>query len=310
MEYSWIDVGSTFYPDSLLELSKPPKRLYYMGDISLLQDRCIGIVGSRKCSGYGRWFALTMARRAASLGFNVVSGMASGVDTYSHLGALEIGKKRWEERQKAGALGKEAENKKRLGTTIAVLGCGIERCYPAGNYGLKKDIGRYGLVLSEFEPAAPPARWTFPQRNRIIAALSNPLIVGEAGLNSGAMITAGQAMDLGRIVYALPGNINTSSSLGSNRLIYDGALIIATIDDPFIEMKIPIQDPLTGRENLSQLEEEILSLLEEEGEISTEDLSRRLGKPIAEVNAKLSLLEMKGLISNSLGRIIANWEPI
>lgn len=242
---------------------------------------------------------MTMGKRAASLGLTVVSGMAKGIDTYSHLGALEVV-------ERSGEI--VGEGKRRTGSTIAVLGCGIDRCYPAHNYELKKEIARHGLVISEFEPGTPPNRWTFPQRNRIIAALSDPLIVGEARLNSGAMITVGHAMDLGRTVYALPGNINSVYSLGSNRLLYEGALIMATIDDPFIEMQMTIDEPLTGRENLSQEEEAIMKLVTEEGEISAEDASRILNQPIPKINATLTLLEMKGLISNSLGKIIANWK--
>lgn len=286
MEYRYLNFDDAMYPQKLKELSNPPKRLYYSGDISLLKRPSAGIVGSRKISGYGMWFGKTAGRRMAEYGRCVISGMALGLDSCAHLGALSM----------------------KNGKTIAVLGCGIKRCYPASNYSLKKDIENRGLVISEFEPDQAPAKWTFPLRNRIIAALSDFLIVGESGLNSGAHITAEIAQELGRNVFVSPGNINNSYALGSNKLISEGAMLLLTVDDPLISMGISIDEPLVEKENLNEDERAVIVAFENNDELAVENLAMMINKDVSEINATLTVLEMKGLISNSMGRVIANWK--
>ncbi|MDR1068355.1 MAG: DNA-processing protein DprA, partial [Clostridiales Family XIII bacterium] len=201
MEVMVIEKGDPRFSARLSQLSDPPERLYCIGDVSLLNHTpAVAIVGARRATSYGKWAAQTIARRLAEQGVCVVSGMAEGADTAAHVGALECG-----------------------GKTIAVLGCGIDICFPLSNRALKRTIEGSGLVVSEYPPGMPGAKYTFPQRNRIISGLSAAVVVAEAGVTSGSLITAECAADQGREVYAVPGNINRLLSAGANKLIRDGA---------------------------------------------------------------------------------------
>ena len=201
------------YPELLRNIKDPPKELYCIGDIRLLAGKKLAVVGSRKCSEYGRTTAMRIGETAARNNVTVVSGMAKGIDRFAHLGALKAG-----------------------GKTIAVLGCGVNICYPKENRELYERIASQGLLISELPPDTPPAPYTFPQRNRIISGLSEAVTVVEAGTGSGALITAESAASQGRDVFAVPGNINSQYSLGTNKLLTDGATPIAVIDDIFIGM--------------------------------------------------------------------------
>jgi DNA processing protein len=174
------------YPELLKYIPDPPLSLYYAGDITLASRPSIAVVGARKATSYGKWAAYGFAKKLSEYGIVVVSGMAYGVDSWAHKGAVE-----------------------NQGKTIAVLGCGIDICYPASNRALRDDILKEGLILSEYEPGTPPLPFRFPLRNRIISGLSLGTIVIEAGLSSGSLITAEYAADQGRNIYALPGNINS-----------------------------------------------------------------------------------------------------
>ena len=188
------------YPEALRELPDPPAVLYGRGELACLDRPTVGMVGSRKCTVYGQTISTTFGRELASRSVTVVSGLARGVDKWAHRGALEGG-----------------------GKTVAVLGSGLDRIYPPENRFLADEIAAHGLVLSEYPPQTGPQRLHFPERNRIISALSDRLLVVEAAERSGSLITAGFSLDLGRDVYAVPGNINSNTSAGSNRLIRDGA---------------------------------------------------------------------------------------
>lgn len=193
-----IERGGHEYPEALLRLQDPPSRLHIAG--VLPTEPAVAVVGSRRCTRYGATLARDMAASIARAGWTVVSGLARGIDTAAHLGALDGG-----------------------GPTVAVLGCGIGRWYPASNRQLGERIVESGAVVSEYPPGTDPAPWRFPARNRIIVGLSVAVVVVEAAEKSGALITARLAMERGIEVFAVPGDLDRETSRGTNRLIADGA---------------------------------------------------------------------------------------
>ena len=240
----------------------------------------LAVVGSRKCSEYGRTTAMRIGETAARNNVTVVSGMAKGIDRFAHLGALKAG-----------------------GKTIAVLGCGVNICYPKENRELYERIASQGLLISELPPDTPPAPYTFPQRNRIISGLSEAVTVVEAGTGSGALITAESAASQGRDVFAVPGNINSQYSLGTNKLLTDGATPIAVIDDIFIGMGISPAADAKEVDSLGADEEMVYRLIKENGEITVDFICRSLGKTPVWVNGIVAVLEIKGLVAYNLGKI-------
>jgi len=198
------------YPPLLAAIHDPPAQLFLRGsaDVAVLSEPAIAVVGARACSSYGRSVARSLARDLAGAGLVVVSGMARGVDGEAHRGALDAG-----------------------GRTVAVLGCGIDRDYPAAHAELARRIAERGLIVSEYEPGVEPAPWRFPARNRIIAGLCAGTIVVEARERSGALITADFALEEGRDVLAVPGEITSSLSAGSNALLRLGAVPVTCAAD-------------------------------------------------------------------------------
>ncbi|MGL5087589.1 MAG: DNA-processing protein DprA, partial [Clostridium sp.] len=196
------------YPKSLLDLEIPPYILYYKGDKSLLKDKTGGIVGSRNCTSYGSEVTKRITKELCINNITIVSGVASGIDSVAHKVAVLEG-----------------------GRTIGVLGCGIDVVYPKINSMLYKEIERTGLLISEFPLGTQPRGYNFPQRNRIISGLSDRLVVVEASLKSGSLITVGYALDQGKPVMAVPGSVLQSNSTGCNKLIGDGACTFAEIED-------------------------------------------------------------------------------
>ncbi|MGL5353520.1 MAG: DNA-processing protein DprA [Clostridium sp.] len=204
----YITYTSLEYPKELLYLDRPPYILYYKGDISLLKDRTAGIVGSRNCTSYGIEVTRRITKELCKYNITIVSGVASGIDSVAHKIAVLEG-----------------------GRTIGVLGCGIDVIYPKVNKNLYKDIERTGLLISEFPPGTMPKGYNFPQRNRIISGLSDKLVVVEASLKSGSLITVGYALDQGKDVMAVPGSVLASNSTGCNKLIGEGACAFAELED-------------------------------------------------------------------------------
>lgn len=202
------------YPDILLHISNPPIVLYGLGDISLLKTFSLSIVGSRKPSNYGLKQARKIAYDLAKENVTIVSGMALGIDGQSHWGALDAG-----------------------GSTIAILGSGINRAYPKRHLSLYQKIAEHGLILSEYPPDSLPLARHFPERNRIIAGLSYGTLVVEAKIRSGTMITAKYAAEEGREVFALPGDITREESQGPHYLISNGAKLVSCIEDILLEFK-------------------------------------------------------------------------
>lgn len=192
--------GSPEYPPRLEHLRRPPARLWVRGPLQIPACRVVAIVGTRAATEYGRRMARSLALGLVSARWTVISGLARGIDAAAHRAALAAG-----------------------GGTIGVLGCGIDRVYPAGHRDLYARLGREGLLLSEFEPGTPPLRHHFPRRNRIIAALADAVVVVQAPKRSGAINTANHALDLGRTVLAVPGPSDQAVSEGAHDLIRDGA---------------------------------------------------------------------------------------
>lgn len=280
MNYGKVSMGELGYPLLLPLISDPPKQLYYIGDLSLASMRCVAVVGSRKTTEYGRWASFTLAQRLAEHGIVVVSGLATGIDTCSHAGAL-----------------------KASGKTIAVLGCGIDLCYPATNQKLKDQISGAGLILSEYPPGTSAAVYTFPRRNRIISGISEATVVAAAGLHSGSLITAELAEEQGRAVYTLPGNINNIYHLGSNKLIKDGAIPLVVIDDLLEDLGIPPLEQELAISSLSADEKALVEQIIREGERTVDQLCKYLAKPPSHVNGLVTVLEMKGILKTSMGKI-------
>jgi DNA processing protein len=280
MKIRTISLGEQGYPLLLPLIQRPPKTLYYIGDLNLASMRCVSVVGSRKTTEYGKWAAFTLSQRLSEHGVVVVSGLAAGIDACSHAGALKGG-----------------------GKTIAVMGCGIDLCYPAANRKLKEQIENAGLILSEYPPGQQPAVYTFPQRNRIISGISEATVVAAAGLHSGSLITAELAEEQGRTVYALPGNINNIYHLGSNKLIKDGASPLVVLDDLLDDMGIFPKEQKPMGSKLSADENALLEQLIKQGEQTVDQLCKSLGKPPSHINGLLTVMEMKGIVRTSMGKI-------
>lgn len=210
-----VRIDSGYYPERLKAIYDPPDVLYYRGELLEEDSKAIAIVGSRKCSAYGVKMAESLARGLAERGITVVSGMARGIDTASHKGALEAG-----------------------GRTIAVMGSGFGRIYPPEAGSLLEEIASSGCVITEYPIETPPLRWNFPKRNRIISGLSLGVVVVEAARKSGALITANFALDEGREVFAVPGRADLNTSSGTNALIQAGAKLVTTASDILDELCI------------------------------------------------------------------------
>lgn len=202
------------YPPQLLDLTYPPILLFYRGDISLLTCKMLSVVGGRRSSVLAKKTVFQLLRPVIADGYVIVSGCAKGIDTYSHCAAIREG-----------------------GRTIAVVGTGLRKFYPRENEQLQMKIAEEHLLLSEYPPEAGPRRHRFPMRNRIIAALSRGTCVVEARKKSGSLITAQQALDLGKAVFAVPGNILTEHSEGCHHLIQDGAICTISGQDILEELK-------------------------------------------------------------------------
>lgn len=285
------------YPPALKEIHDPPFLLYIKGNILPRDSAALGVVGSRRMTHYGREQARKMSFQLAAAGFTIVSGLARGIDTAAHEAALA------------------AE-----GRTIAVLGSGIGNVYPAENQALADRISENGAVLSEFPVLYVPDKQSFPLRNRIVSGLSQGLLVVEAPARSGSLITANQALEQGRSVFAVPGPIDRPNSEGCHRLIQQGASLVCSAQDviteldsgmsslnlTFDEPSIPKKGPKEAKSNiprpeLSELEEKILEELAL-GESTIDHLSETAGLPVGPVSAALLQLELKCLIKQLPGK--------
>jgi DNA processing protein len=272
-----VSRGRDGYPARLAELHDPPSRLFLRGARpDLLHARAVAIVGARSCSSYGAQVARTLARELAAAGIVVVSGLARGIDGEAHRGALE------------------AE-----GATVAVLGCGIDRDYPAAHASLARRIAESGLIVSEYPPGTEPAPWRFPARNRVIAALALATVVVEARKRSGALITADFALELGRDVFAVPGEVTSSLSAGTNHLLRQGAAPLLSADDVFLALGVECRTEAVPP-SLSSRAASVLALLGD-GAQGVDDLVARSGRSSSEVSAALVELELAGVTAHADG---------
>lgn len=278
------------YPKLLKEVKNPPFVLYVRGNPSTLSVRSgssIAVVGARKTTEYGREVTKLLTTELVLSGFTIVSGLALGVDAISHLTALENG-----------------------GRTIAVLGCGVDCCYPKENQSIYNSIVQNGCVIvSEFPFGMKPAQWTFPARNRIIAGLSQAVLVTEGAEDSGSLITAKLALSFGRRVFAVPGPITSSMSKGPYKLIAKGAKLVTSADDIFKELKVQsakfkVTVQSSKFENATEKELKILKLLEKEP-LHFDEIVRRTKFNSSKLSGILSLLEIKGLIKSLNGGVFA-----
>jgi DNA processing protein len=261
------------YPALLAAIHDPPPSLYLSGagDTSILDGPAVAIVGARACSGYGRSVARSLGRELAAAGLVVVSGMARGIDGEAHRGALDA-----------------------AGRTLAVLGCGIDRIYPAAHGELARRICELGLLVSEYEPGVEPAPWRFPARNRIIAGLCRATVVVEARERSGALITADFALEEGREVLAVPGEITSALSAGTNALLRLGATPVTSAGDVLEALGIeaptsaaPVPHGPTAQGLLERLRD---------GPLTADELVRALAIDAGRASAALIELELAGSV--------------
>ena len=272
--------GQPVYPALLKEIRDYPKDLYYIGDPKLLEEKCVSIVGSRKTNQYGRSTAYSFGKALGQRGITVVSGMAVGIDTCAHEGALQ-----------------------EKGNTAAVLACGLDLCYPPRNRELKEKIESAGIVLSEYPPGTAAQRYYFPQRNRIISGLSPLTVVVQAGNRSGALITAELAADQGRDVGAVPGNIDSEYNLGSNKLLREGAFALTGVQDLLEASGVSVMSEPEAERLLSDEEKQLYFLLCSHGEMSLDQLAFYLKKPVNEVGSLAIVMEMKGIVFSAMGKV-------
>ena len=270
--------SDTRFPPRLKAIFDPPRSLYLRGsgEPELLGRRAVGVVGARSCSPYGAQVARMLGRELAAAGLVVVSGLARGIDGEAHRGALESG-----------------------GPTVGVLGCGIDRDYPAANASLSRRMEDGGLVVSEYEAGVEPAPWRFPARNRIIAGLSEAVVVVEARERSGALITADFALEEGREVFAVPGEITSALSVGSNALLRLGATPLTgsgdVLDALGIERLAAAEDP-----DVSEAARQVLGLVRD-APAGADELAARASLEAGAVSVALTELEIAGLVAGADG---------
>jgi len=279
-----IDFKSEDYPYNLLNIPHPPILLYYKGTLSPKDEISISIIGSRKYSEYGKACTKNFSYELASNGITVISGMAYGIDSFAHSYTIQAG-----------------------GRTIAVLGSGIDIIYPSENKKLYYDIIENGAVISEFPLHTAPISKNFPIRNRIVAGMALGTLVIEANKKSGTMITARLAAEAGRNVYAVPGQIFSPTSLGTNLLIKDGAKIVTSISDitediySEISQVIPKQLSFFSKPELNEEESIIYDKLSL-NPISIDKLSESINLPFSKILATLSMLDLQGYIKELPGK--------
>jgi DNA processing protein len=274
--YPSLRLGAPAYPVLLAAIHDPPRELFVRGmRTDLLARPCVAVVGARACTRYGAHVARSLGRELAAAGAVVVSGLARGIDGEAHRGALEA-----------------------TGATIAVLGCGIDRDYPRAHVDLARRIAAEGLIASEYPPGVEPAPWRFPARNRIVAGLSAATVVVEARERSGALITAEFALEEGREVLAVPGEITSGLSAGTNALIRQGAAPLLSVDD--VLEAVGLERPSAAPPEVGGHASAVLAELRA-GATDVDELARRTGLSVADVAAALVELELAGLASGADG---------
>jgi DNA processing protein len=281
-----ITAESPLYPRQLREIHAPPIVLYVWGELTERDQHAIAVIGSRRTTHYGLESAKKLSYQLAYAGLTVISGLARGIDTAAHQGALAA-----------------------KGRTIAVIGSGLSKLYPPENAALAEKIrSGSGAIVSEFSMEIEPDRQTFPMRNRIISGWSQGLLVIEAGANSGALISVAQALEQGRNVYAVPGHINAPTAIGSNRLIQQGAKLVMDASDILDDLQILLPDakpaPQSATRALPTLNDDERRVYEaiRETETSIDDIATKAELPSGTVSSTLLRLELKKLVKQLPGK--------
>lgn len=286
--YTLLTLEDPGYPRRLREIYDPPLVLYCAGRAEALADPAVAIVGSRRPTPYGRALAERLAGDLAARGCGVVSGLAVGIDTCAHWGAL------------------------REGRTIAVLGSGLDVLYPWVNRGLAEKVMERGAVVTEFPLGTPPYQQNFPVRNRIISGLALGLVVVEAAERSGSLISAGFALDQGREVMAVPGAVTSELSRGANGLIRSGAKLVGSWEDVVEELPPPWREKLLAQkedkvdndaDSLSEDERQLMKELPADAVVHVDDLAERTAMPVSGLLALLLGLELRGLVVQHPGKL-------
>lgn len=287
----YLLLSDSHYPERLFEIPDPPLILYYAGNLSLLKNPCIAIVGARKIDSLGQKFALSIASDLSKKGITIVSGLAVGIDATAHRGGLH-----------------------HVGSTIAVLGTGIDVNYPVPNVPLKETIKKFGLVISEFPSSTLPASENFPIRNRIISGLSLGVLVVQAAKKSGSLLTASYALEQNRLVFSIPGPIDNPSFEGNNELLKNGAILVRNAEDILAEIKYQIdlstwsesknnQKELTHMQNYgvsTPLSKKILDFLKNKGEARIDQMCDDLDIDPSQLTSQLIQLEVEGKVKRDI----------
>lgn len=293
-QVSIVTIFDENYPQALKNIPDPPVVLYVRGQLPPDSGVSVAVVGSRNASIYGLTVAETFSSQLAECGFNVISGLAKGIDAAAHRGCLKTG-----------------------GQTVAVVGCGLCHIYPEENKALYGQIAQNGAVVSEFPMATPPISFNFPARNRIISGLSLAVLVIEASLKSGALITSRFALEQGRDVFAVPGKIDQPNSQGVNRLIKEGAKLVTCFEDILEELEPELRRALAGsagtqqpepedniQQNLNDAECAVVKCLTQQP-LYIDDVAEKSGRAHGEVAGILLKLEIKKIIKQLPGKYYA-----
>lgn len=262
------------YPENLKHIYDPPPVIYMKGNIDKIDDNAIAIVGSRKATDYGLKIAEKLGMELAEAGITVVSGMAIGIDSAAHRGALKAG-----------------------GKTIAVFACGLNHIYPKSGYSLAKEIIKNGAIISEYPLGIKAVAKNFPARNRIISGISKGVVIVEANEKSGSLITADFALEQGRDVFAVPGNIEAPNSKGTNLLIKNGAKLVTCVDDILEEYGLSKKNSIKYNDvpELDEIDKEILVQLEDSGK-SMDEIISNLHYETSVIISKIVQMEIYGII--------------
>ena len=288
------------FPDMLRHIPDPPLYLYVHGDLSLLQNPGVAVVGARRCSRYSTEVAEQLGKELARSGITVISGLADGIDRYAHMGGIQ-----------------------EAGRSLAVLGTGLDLIYPARNRDLWERMAADGLIVTEFAPGTQPDGPNFPQRNRIISGLSLGVVVVQAAVRSGTLITARLAMEQGREVFVIPGPVDGPGFEGSHQLVRDGATLVRGVEDILVELKTILKsrypESEAGRGEDEQemksgagrvrkkleltSEEQAVVMLLEQGRLQIEAMGEALDWEASKVSSVLLMLELKGGVRQLPGMV-------
>ena len=280
-DYRVIKKGDCDYPERLERIKGAPERLYVRGSLPDPNKKTVSIVGARNCTDYGCTLAKTIARILSMNDVQVISGLAMGIDTQGHIGAIEVEK-----------------------PTFAVMGCGVDICFPSHNSNVYEKILEYGGgILAEVEVGTPPLPYNFPLRNRIISGLSDVVIVVEARDKSGSLITADFALEQGKTIFACPGRVGDSLSRGTNNLIKQGAYILTSADDVLEHLGLIVDGLIPKAENdiskLDYFEKLIYEVLKDET-LHIDQIVEKVKLPVGKCLNVLMSLELNGFVETSV----------